>query len=53
MPLYISLDANLILQNGLIRLIHAILTLIINKVHINCYKANITYKTRNDIYVAI
>ena len=53
MPLYISLDANLILQEGLIRLIHRILILMINKVHINCYKANTTYKIRNDIHVAI
>ena len=53
MPLCILSDANSILQEGLIKLIHATLTLMINKVHINCYKANTTYKIRNDIHVAI
>ena len=53
MPLCILLDAKPILQEGLIRLIYATLILMINKVHVNCYKANITYKIRNDIHVAI
>ena len=53
MPLCISLNANPFLQEGFIRLIYAILALMINKVHINYYKANTTYKTRNDIHIAI
>ena len=52
MPLCISSNANIILQEGFIRLIHAILILMINKIHVNCYKANTTYKIINDIYVA-
>ena len=35
-----------------IRLIYTTLLLMINKVHINCYKTNTIKKTRNDIHVA-